>query len=352
MSEAMSMSEFRALFGENKFRSISKEYYEWKIDKNPYQQGKIFLERREGKVVGSGTLTPKKISIFGEEHLVVEGGDVFTHPDYRRQGIYTKIGHAAISYVKSHGYNVIYGTPNPISLAGGIKFGQIPCPFVRLRFLTKGQWILPHAVKAIVQMIRYGRIKNLRVFLSEFMQKATFQSTSSHPQSALGEQTFNIFTLDEFTDEIDGLWGSPRYIFFVIRDKTYLNWRYFVNPDEYQVIVAKKENDYLGYVVTKISMNGKVGVICDFITLDDKMDVFNMLIKEAEEKLKEAGVSSFQLFCVENSEYYQALLDQAYYDHGSIFQKHVVIDSGSELGQYLLETDAKWHFTLSDSDNI
>jgi GNAT superfamily N-acetyltransferase len=352
MSEAMLMSEFRKLFGENKFRSISKEYYEWKIDKNPYQKGLIVLERREGKVVGSGTLTPKKVSIFGEEHLAAEGGDAFTHPDYRRQGIYTKIGHAGISYAKSHGFNFIYGTPNPISLAGGRKFGQIPCPYVRLRFLTKGQRLLPHAVKAIVKMIRYGRLKNLRLFLSEMWQKHLSHSSSSYSQFTLEEQEFDVFEVDEFTDEIDGLWGSPRYIFFVIRDKTYLNWRYFANPDEYQVIVARKSSEYLGYVVTKISMNGKVGVICDFITLNDRMDIFHILIQEVEKRLEERGVSSIQLFCVESSAYSQALLDRAYYDHGSIFQKHVVIDSGSEIGNYLLETDAKWHFTLSDSDNI
>ena len=69
MSDAKYISEFRALFGENKLRSTSTEYYEWKILRNPHQEGKICLERMEGIIVGSETITPKKISTYGKEQL-------------------------------------------------------------------------------------------------------------------------------------------------------------------------------------------------------------------------------------------------------------------------------------------
>jgi len=154
--------------------------------------------------------------------------------------------------------------------------------------------------------------------------------------------------IDEFKDEIDGLWGSLRYDFFTVRDKSYLNWRYFENPDKYDVIVAKKGDKCLGYVVKKLSKDGKIGLICDFITIDDRVDVFCRLIQEAEKEFKKQGVQRIELMCVENTPYYRALLEHAYWDQ---FRQPIIIFYRSDFIKTLLEKDAKWHFVWSDSDN-
>jgi len=54
MTDARVMSEFRAIFGENRFRSTAEEYYDWKICRNPYGQGEIYLEHKDGHVSGIG----------------------------------------------------------------------------------------------------------------------------------------------------------------------------------------------------------------------------------------------------------------------------------------------------------
>jgi phosphoribosylanthranilate isomerase len=131
-----------------------------------------------------------------------------------------------------------------------------------------------------------------------------------------------------------------------------LNWRYFENPDEYQVMVAKKGDKYLGYIVTKLSKNGKAATICDFVTVDDRLDVFRALIKRAEKMLKQTKVNLVQTHCVDDSPYYQALLQQGYYVPKQDSQQPIIVYSGTELGRTLLNTEGKWHFTISDSDNI
>lgn len=353
MSEAMSISEFRAIFGENKLRSTSKEYYEWKLFKNPYQQGKIYLERKEGIVVGSTTITPKKISIFGKELMAAEIGDTFTHPEYRRQGIFSRGVNACTRYAISQGIKVIYGTPNSQSLPGyQNKFGYPLCPFIKLNYMTKHRRNLLTAMKSIAKLILHRKAEPAKLFLRAMLKRRFSPSSFSRSKVSARKKSFDVFTVDKITDEIDGLWGSPRYIFFTIRDKTYLNWRYFSNPDEYQIIVAKSGSDYLGYIVTKLSRNKKVGTICDFITIDDRLDVFHILIEKAEQLLDKAGVYLIQLRCVDSSPYYQALLDQAYLEDGSDSRQPVIVYSGSDCGKTLLKTDAKWHFTISDSDNI
>jgi GNAT superfamily N-acetyltransferase len=349
--DSVSMSEFRAIFGENEWRSTSAEYYKWKIYKNPYLQGNIFLERRQAIVTGSATVTPKKVAIGEREYIAAESGDTFTHPEYRRQGIFSNLLNACFEFANSRGIGFVYGTPNSQSLPGAQKLGYLPCPFVKLNYLTKNPRILVPALKSYAKSILRRKLNPADVS-SQAKLKQKVSQIFSGPKGSADKGSFDISMVDEFTDEIDGLWGRPRYIFFTVRDKTYLNWRYFENPDKYQVIVSKKGAEYLGYVVTKLSKNGKAATICDFVTVDDRLDVFHALIKQAEKMLKKAKINFIQTYCVENSPYYQAWLEQGYYDPGPDRRQPIIVYSGTELGRTLLNTEGKWHFTISDSDNI
>lgn len=350
MSETMYMSEFRSLFGKNEFRSTTSGYYEWKLLKNPYKHGKLYLEYKDDIIVGSTTITPKKVSILGKELLAAEIGDTFTHPKYRRQGIFSRGVNACTNYSISNGIEVIYGTPNSESLPGyQKKLNYFPCPYLKLNYLTK-HW-RAQAVSLIKMMLR-KRTENLFFFLSAMLKQKYSHFRFSHCIDKASDVSIEILSKKEFTEEIDGLWGSPRYIFLTIRDKVYLNWRFFTNPDEYKVITAKKGDEYLGYIVVKLSKNGKIGTICDFITKNDRMDVFNALILEAEHVLENARVHLIQLRCGAGSPYHQTIINHGYYDHGALGRQPVIVFAGTEYGKKILEENAKWHFTFSDSDNI
>jgi GNAT superfamily N-acetyltransferase len=346
MADVRSMAEFRSLFPSNGFRSALNEYYDWKILKNPFKQGLVMLERdQRGMVIGSGTLTPKNALIGGKEMIIGEKGDAFTHPDYRRQGISSKIFSSLRDTAISQGMDVIFAIPNSQSLPMSTnKLGDLPCPFLNWKLLTKRLLRFPglakHMVRQIVQK-KFGSA-DMKMLRRSFSRRNRIKSYES----------FDLAIVDSISKEIDGIWGSPRYVFFNIRDRTYLNWRYFQNPDEYKVIVAENGSKYLGYVVTKNSKDGKIGMICDFITIDDRLDVFHALIEKAEKILKKTGVQMIQLRCVDNSPYYNALVDQGYYDHDTASRQHIILFGGTDCGKMLLETDGKWHFTLSDTDRV
>ena len=85
------MAMHRAQFPENPIRSICQEYYEWKVYKNPVMAGDIHLEMRDGRTVGSAVVMPRKVAILDEIFLAAETADTFTLPEYRGQGINTKI---------------------------------------------------------------------------------------------------------------------------------------------------------------------------------------------------------------------------------------------------------------------
>ena len=148
------------------------------------------------------------------------------------------------------------------------------------------------------------------------------------------------------------LWGKPRYIFFNLRDKTYLNWRFFENPDTYQVMIARSGQEYLGYAVTKLSKNGKAAIICDFITVDDRLDVFQGLIEAAERRLKNTKIQNIRIRCVKGSLYHRALIELGYFEEDPDNEEPIIVYSGTGPGKKLLETPGQWFFTYADSDAV
>ena len=154
MRDADSMSEFRTLFPENQWRSTSADYYEWKILQNPFHQGKIYLERDHDLVTGSITLTPRKISISGETFDAAELGDAFTHPDRRRQGIFSRGVNSCTEFALSNGLGVIYGTPTAEALVIYEKaLGYYACPFINVSSLAKITPNLRSVIRYLAKMI-------------------------------------------------------------------------------------------------------------------------------------------------------------------------------------------------------
>lgn len=346
------MAEHRAFFPDNKFRSTGKEYYEWKIYKNPVAKGDIYLEIRDGKVIGSSTLMPRKIAILNEELLAAETADSFTLPEYRRQGINSKALKYCIEYAISHGMNIIYGPPNRANYGVHIKLGYLPCSFISYNFLTKSLKPILFTVKLIVKILACRDISHNYKYLKYLVKRKLRMPELFDSDVKYDKDDFNVTIIDKFNKEIDGLWGKPRYLFCIIRDTSYLNWRYFRNPDKYTILAAIKDEEYLGYMALKMSKDNNTGVICDFITTNDRSDVFIALVKKSEEIVRRNGAQLVQLRCIVDSAYCKTLNELGYYDHGSESYQPILIYSKTELGKRVLENFGKWHFTLGDSDEV
>lgn len=345
------MTNFRKLFGLNPTRSTNKEYYKWKISNNPYSSGYIYLEFNEGIVTGSTSITPKKIAVLGEELLGAEIGDTFTHSEYRRTGICSRVVKKCTEYAISVNANIIYGTPNDQSLPGyQMKLGYPPCPYAKVKRMYKYFHVKP-LEKDFKR--KFGG-KYLSIFLSHvYFYYLSIFSLMKQKNKSYDPLSSEILPVLKFDEEVDGLWGSQRkdFIFFTIRDKNYLNWRFFLNPDDYTILIAKKNNTILGYIVLKISRNDDscIGSICDFITYQDRNDVFKQLLSEAEKLFQNERVDFIQLLCSSNSPYFEPLCNFGYLIRRD---RPVIVYTGTDVGKQIYDTDKKWHFTLADADNI
>jgi GNAT superfamily N-acetyltransferase len=352
MEKALLMGQYRAAFPDNGMRSTGKNYYEWKIYKNPIMEGFIYLEERDGRIVGSSTLMPRRIAILDKVVLAAEWADSFTLPEYRRQGINSKTLIKCKDYAVAHGMDVIYGPPNEANYQVQMKLGCRAASYIGWAFLTKSLNRMGLALRLSAKII-LGR--DVRKNLQHLVYLARMTGSISQvggPAQGRGENGFQIVEIDRFRNRVDPLWGEPRYSFFVVRDADYLNWRYFDNPDRFTVLAAVRDGEYLGYVALKMAKNNRTAIMCDFVSVNDRPDVFALLVGEAEKIVRRNGAEVMQLRCIADSSYYTELKKVGYYDPGPERYHRVVIYGGTELGRRILENPGKWHFTYGDTDEV
>ncbi len=352
MDKAHLMAMHRAQFPVNQWRSTGQEYYEWKVYKNPAMIGSIHLEMRDGQTVGSAVIMPKKVAIQDDIVLAGETADTFTSPDYRGQGINTKILGRAIDWTINNGMELIYGTPNKANYGTHIRLGYKPCEYIKWTFLTKNLNPLLLVAKLTAKIIMGKQVQKSARHLHHQLKRlgATTHSVKSCQDSR--KKDFNITTIDRFSYHVDPLWGKTRYSFFVYRDAQYLNWRYFDNPDKYIVLVALKDHACLGYIALKMTNDNRTGLLCDFATVDDRSDVFQGLVSESENIMKKNGLENIQLRCILDTSYYRDLKTLGYFDFGPKNYQPVFINAKTELGKKIIKNPGKWHFTFGDTDEV
>src|SRR5688572_18904515 len=112
------MAQFRSLFGTLPHKSTGADYYRWKSEQNPFGQGKLHLVERGDAIAGSASVTFKNVAVAGVPHRATEIGDTYTHPDFRRQGIFATAVTECTKYAIDHGAHFVYGTPNDAALPG------------------------------------------------------------------------------------------------------------------------------------------------------------------------------------------------------------------------------------------
>ena len=166
------------------------------------------------RTVGSAVVMPTKVAILDEIFLAAETADAFTLPEYRGQGINTKILGIAIDDAISNGMHLIYGPPNEANYGTHIRLGYKPCEYINWAFLTKGLNPLWLAAKLIAKIIlgkqaqkSFHHLKHLSWRLKK--QRQSFQNTQGS-----NNNDFTIVTIDRFHNEVDPFWGKPRYSFF------------------------------------------------------------------------------------------------------------------------------------------
>jgi len=232
------ITNFVKKFPTNVKRSYSVKYYKTKLLNSPY--GSSYITRvlnGSGSCVGLTTLTRKLFVAMGKKYVSYELGDSYLIKDLQGKSIYSKIINSALlSIEKKEKSNFVYSTPNSLSMPGLIKGGFVIADYKIF------ERILPLRFDSLFKSFLLKFLFNILIPIYLFVIKYILIFFSNNNNISLNL----IRDLEELPNEYFSTNDIENH-----RSHNYLNWRYYNNPDQYNIYGVYYKKTYIGYLVFK-----------------------------------------------------------------------------------------------------
>lgn len=294
----------------------SAEYFRWKLGAaNPAGTGYLTLAVAGGKVVGTVSLTRKRLLIGGKEYHGGEVGDSYSSANMRRGGqpaelssgdndknsyinksIFGRLASMTRYRAEADGVRLIYGTPNRNAYPGWTKrlnyFDFERCRIAAFLRPT------PRLVIAI-----HPKISALGGVLRSFEAVSTGLLKLAYGRTARRGQTIERGV--PIVAEIDELWGRTRSIgnFSLVRDGAYWTHRYLEHPlAKYELFSIRESGRLCGVVATRMFTAGKGRRQLAVVEwMNEESVSFGWVLAEIVSHHKDSGIDFYHLYASEGT---------------------------------------------------
>jgi hypothetical protein len=272
----------RQVFGAVDEQRNTAEYWRWEFQKCPAGPATIWVAESDEGIVGHYAVRPVKMLCAGELILGSTSIDAMTHPDFRREAVFATLGQSAYAQVEREGPALTYIFPRKISMIGTIeKFNwKYLCS---LKVFAKPL----HASRVAGRLIPRGAaLTPVRTLFTVLLRPFC------RPASTSVDEGFETRWTERFDSRFDDLWArvAPTYPIALIRDSTYLNWRYAENPGrDYRTLVAERAGEIVAYVTLRcMEQYGlRGGMIVDLLAAPGNEEALSSLLGPAERFFRE-----------------------------------------------------------------
>jgi GNAT superfamily N-acetyltransferase/ribosomal protein S18 acetylase RimI-like enzyme len=335
-------------------KPLSLERWLWQYRDNGTDTFIITLAEGEGgELAGQYALRPTRMKIGDKTRLGTLSLDTMVHPDYRRQGMFTKTAKHAYQTAKQLEVPLTYGFPNQNSYHGFVHrlewvdlCGRLPV-FVRILKLENvlSKRIDSKLVRSVVKFL--GDI-SLGLFYR-------FRRGGDLPP---GHKLTEVSSLDE---RVDRLWeeAAADHEILVVRDQSYLNWRFVENPTEsYTIFICEQGQEVAGYVVLKCEekFGLRIGFIVDILVRPGARDVSTGLVSEAVKYFQENQMDLVSCLVLEHTVQAESLKRNGFVVvPQGFFPQELYLGVRSHTDEYAEEfimNSENWFITWADHDTI
>ena len=343
----------------------TSEEWLWQYKNNPLGH-LIGVAEYSGKIVGHMALVPTYMKIGDKAITGSQAVDLVVHPEFRRQGMFLAIGEFLTKEAGKEGIDISYGFPNKPAHSGHLKYGWFDISEAALLIKPVNMNKIVNYLSAY-RMIRFlDRYKISRKVLKYVFQSALtiinfFYKIFDRIEEDNNRKNVEIRAIESFDDRIDDFWKkiSRDYTIIVIRDKRYLNWRYFKKPNvKHTVLLAEKNGEIFGYIIlrSRDEKNSRVGYIVDiFASLDDHIVIQSLISKAIEHFIKE-NADLIKCWVLKNSSsarlFRKILRFNGFVHFFARSQPLITRLNSSKLSRTLVGDSKKWYITMGDSDHI
>ena len=338
----------KAVYPEKRYdREKWMRWWKWMYMGNPTGGSRIWVADHDGKTVGSRSTILLKMKIAGETVMASQNTDLMTHPDYRRQGIFSALEKKSFNQLKDEGIPLTYSFPSNMSYPGYMKSRK----FFDTRALRT--MIKPPNLENVLKR----RIKNkflLKICtIIGYLFINMFYKTKKPPEV----NGLTITKISSFDDRINAFWKktSNDHEIIVVRDKEYLNWRYVDVPDvDYTIYLAEEDGEICGYIVLGCAEQDQLaGHIIDVIAPLDRPEVIHCLLSKAIEYFKNENADFIFCKMIANERYYKIFRKNGFISSRFIIKSSFIVRINSpEISEVYLKDKKNWFIHIGDSDFI
>jgi hypothetical protein len=327
------------LFHERFPGKTASDFYRWKYFENPAGDALIAAAKSGAHIVSVAAATPKRISCDGQTYLAFELGDFLTAQSHRKQGLFSNAIALLCSEAAGRNAALVYVRPNEQSfpiLQKHLQFEE-PHQFDTRRYITPSAFL------------------KRRTGLPARAWQALGVDRIMHAL-ALGRVTpgIRVERADNF-DCADELWQATndKYRLALIRDRTYLHWRYINSPTPYHVFWAYTSGRPVGYAVTFGSTADSVGFITDLYTAAADTTTAQALVSTCIRDLADSQVTDIYTWTLAHaaaSAPHRALVHACPFSDRN--RLHIAFRFVSPVWNSARLPERSWHLTLGDFDGI
>lgn len=346
--EAAILKLYKLVFG----IEMSLEQWHWKYTKNPAGKPFITVAENNRELVGCFALLPRWMKIGKERHLGALSVDTMVHPEYRGQGLHVSMGRHTCDLAAKAGIQVAYGFANDkshrsattkIGFASTYKDG-IPLWAKPLNFES----ILKKRFSGNLLLSKLGDNGTALIWKMLFNVKRT-------------RRTYLVKEAFSFDTRFDAIWEafSQSREVMVIRDRSFLNWRYLDKPgDKYSILVAEKDAKLHGFAILKREEEAglQMGFIMDIMTIPGEPRVAFELILAAVNYFRYHEMDIAACLMLPDSPYIRNLKDAGFIRAPRrLLPQQLYLDINTNISQLpkdLLGNIQKWFITWGDHDTI
>lgn len=329
-------------------KTTTSDALAWRYDRGPHGKSIALLSRTSSTAVSGYACSPRLILSNGDERTLApvgETGDVMTHPDWRKRGLFSALDVAALAEAKKRGWPVVFGLPNRRSAHIFVELGWMAVGSVRTwTFLFRAD----ETARSV--RLREGRIAAL---LTSFSARSC---ASRRRRASAGAAQIYGRRLERFPPAVLALSRhvAQRHAWMVQRDAEYLNWRFLENPSRAHDVIGLFTGDhrFVGYaVVQKPSHANPVGYLIDILGLDESVEV--AAVEAGLAHLQSVGTSVAQASAIDGSWWENRLRTSGFLPPRSTNTLSVIVnvlDPTHALATVALDP-ARWYLTDGDRDD-
>jgi GNAT superfamily N-acetyltransferase len=337
------------LFNQCFKKSVDERALAWRYEQSPHGRSLSFLSRTSaGQVVSGYACSPRLVLAQGDPASLApvgQTGDVMTHPDFRKRGLFTALDRACMEAARDAGWPLVFGLPNRRSAHIFLELG-----WKEVGKLRPWTFLLEKGPGARAVRASEGR---LRRWLAPLHARRCAKARERLARSVEG---WSLRPLASFPPETEALAlrVAKRFAWMVRRDPAYLAWRFLEAPSGLHRCfgIHGRDGAFRGYVVVQPPRPGEnVGYLVDLLA--DEEAAVAAGISGALTELEQLGARAVRATAIDGS-WWRGRLDEAGFlppkpeNHFSVIVW--VNDPAHPLAHAALDA-SRWYFADGDRDD-